>query len=429
MTSTSAPAPPWPAPTRRDPIDATVELPGSKSLMNRALVLAALADGPSTLTAPLRARDTWLMADALRALGVAVDEQPDGAWRITPPPALTGGSRVDCGLAGTVMRFVPPLAGLAVGDVHLDGDPRARERPMGTIITALRTAGVVIDDDGRGALPFRVVGAGAVRGGVITVDASHSSQFVSALLLAGARYDEGIDVRHDGKPVPSMPHIEMTITELRRRGVDVDDAEPNRWVVRPGPVDALDATIEPDLSNAAPFLAAALVTGGRVRVRRWPERTDQAGDELRSLLTMMGAQVQRDGEDLVVTGGGAIGGITADLHDVGELTPVVAALCALADSPSQLTGIAHLRGHETDRLAAISTELNQLGGRVTELADGLRIEPAPLLGGTFATYADHRMAHAGTVIGLAVDGVLVEDVATTAKTFPGFEVAWGRFVG
>jgi 3-phosphoshikimate 1-carboxyvinyltransferase len=332
MTSTDAAAPLWTAPTRREPIDATVELPGSKSLMNRSLVLAALADGPSTLQAPLHARDTRLMADAMRALGVQIEEQPDGAWRVDPPLRLRGPAYVDCGLAGTVMRFVPPVAGLATGTVDFDGDPRARDRPMGTMLTALRVLGVRADDEGRAALPFRVHGEGGVRGGVVTVDASGSSQFVSALLLAGARYDEGIDVRHEGKPVPSMPHIEMTLTELRRRGVDVDDAEPNRWVVAPGPVAALDVTIEPDLSNAAPFLAAALVTGGRVRVRRWPERTDQAGDELRTIMTLMGAEVARDGPDLVVTGADSIHGITADLHDVGELTPVIAALCALATS-------------------------------------------------------------------------------------------------
>jgi 3-phosphoshikimate 1-carboxyvinyltransferase len=429
MTSTDAPAPLWPAPTRREPIDASVELPGSKSLMNRSLVLAALADGPSTLQAPLRARDTELMAAALRALGVSVDEQSDGAWRVDPPQQLRGPAYVDCGLAGTVMRFVPPVAGLATGVVELDGDLRARERPMGTILDALRSLGIRIEDEGRAALPFRLHGRGSVHGGVLTVDASGSSQFVSALLLAGACYDTGLDLRHEGKPVPSMPHIEMTVTELRRRGVQVDDSEPNRWVVSPGTVAALDVTIESDLSNAAPFLAAALVTGGRVRVRRWPEHTDQAGDELRAIVALMGADVVRDGEDLVVTGSGRIEGITADLHDVGELTPVVAALCALAGSTSHLSGIAHLRGHETDRLAAISTEINRLGGRVTELPDGLRIVPAPLSGGTFATYSDHRMAHAGTVLGLAVDGVQVADVATTSKTFPGFASAWSRFVG
>ncbi|MDQ3629474.1 MAG: 3-phosphoshikimate 1-carboxyvinyltransferase [Actinomycetota bacterium] len=427
--SEPAQAPLWPAPRRSRPVDARISLPGSKSLTNRALVLAALADGPSVLGTPLLARDSRLMADALRALGVQVREDAaTGAWHVTPPAALRGPANVDCGLAGTVMRFLPPVAALCVGTVDVDGDPRARERPMDAIITALRSIGVRIDDDGRGALPFRLTGDGSVAGGVVTLDASGSSQFVSALLLAGARYDEGIDVRHVGKPVPSLPHIDMTVSQLRLRGVSVDTDEPNRWVVHPGPVAPYDVVIEPDLSNAAPFLAAALVTGGRVRVADWPEQTDQAGDELRSLLALMGAGVGRDGTDLVVTGGASIEGITADLHDVGELTPVIAALCALATSVSQLTGIAHLRGHETDRLAAVSTELNRLGGRVTELGDGLRIEPAPLHGGVFATYADHRMAHAGTVLGLAVDDVLVEDVATTAKTFPGFDAAWSRFL-
>ena len=415
----------WAAPYRPAPLDAVVALPGSKSLTNRALVLSALGDGPSLLSRPLRARDTVLMSQGLRALGVGVEEQ--GAdWRITPA-ALRGPAAIDCGLAGTVMRFLPPVAALADGCAHFDGDPRARERPMATVLEALRALGVDIRDGGRGALPFDVVGTGAVPGGVVEVDASASSQFVSALLLAGARYRDGIDVRHTGKPVPSMPHIEMTVTQLRLRGVEVDDSDANRWVVSPGPVTALDQEIEPDLSNAGPFLAAALVTGGRVRVRDWPPHTDQAGDRWRDVLSAMGADVRRDGSDLVVTAGPAIGGVSLDLHDVGELTPVVAALAALADSASVLSGIAHLRGHETDRLAAIAAELGALGSDVTVTADGLTIRPAPLHAGLFHTYADHRMAHAGTVLALAVPHLEVEDVDTTAKTFPGFVAAWERF--
>jgi 3-phosphoshikimate 1-carboxyvinyltransferase len=415
----------WPAPYRPQPLDAVVALPGSKSLTNRALVLAALADGPSLLSRPLRARDTELMSQGLQALGVGVDEQGTG-WRITPA-VLRGPADLDCGLAGTVMRFLPPVAALADGRVHFDGDPRARERPMATVLDALRGLGVSIRDDGRGALPFDVVGAAAVPGGVVEVDASASSQFVSALLLAGARYRDGVDVRHTGEPVPSMPHIEMTVTQLRLRGVQVDDSDPNRWVVAPGPVASLDQDIEPDLSNAGPFLAAALVTGGRVRVRDWPLRTDQAGDRWRDVLSAMGADVRRDGADLVVTAGPAIRGVSLDLHDVGELTPVVAALAALADAPSVLSGIAHLRGHETDRLAAIAAELGALGSDVTVTADGLAIRPAPLHGGLFHTYADHRMGHAGTVLALAVPQLEVEDVEATAKTFPGFAAAWERF--
>lgn len=420
-------ATPWQAPRRTIPLDATITLPGSKSLTNRALVLAALAEGPSTLRRPLLARDTCLMVAALRALGVRIDVSEDQErWQVTPSP-LRGPATIDCGLAGTVMRFVPPLAAMAEGSVDFAGDPRARERPMATVVRALCDLGVAVDDDGRGSLPFRVNGSGRVRGGVVTIDASESSQFVSALLLSGAAYDAGVDVRHQGKPVPSLPHVEMTVTQLRRRGVDVDDSEPNRWVVRPGPIAAVDTDIEPDLSSAAPFGAAALVTGGRCRLERWPPSTDQAGDALRGILTAMGAQVDRAGDDIVVTGCD-LDGVTLDLHDVGELTPVVAALCALAPSVSQLSGIAHLRGHETDRLSAIATQINGLGGRVTEPPDGLRIEPAPLHGGLFATYADHRMAHAGAVLGLAVDGVTLDDVDTAAKTFPGFASTWERFV-
>ncbi len=421
----------WPAPTAVRPLDATVALPGSKSLTNRALVLSALATSPSVLRRPLRARDSDLMADALRALGTGIEAGTDGdgsdAWRVTPG-RLRGPAEVDCGLAGTVMRFVPPVAALADGAVRFDGDPQARKRPMDQTLATLRDLGVEVDVGDRLGLPFTLRGRGCVRGGVVRLDASGSSQFVSALLLAGARFDEGVDVRHDGKPVPSLPHIEMTVTELRRRGVEVDDTGANRWVVGPGPIAPLDCDIEPDLSNAAPFLAAALVTGGRVRVLGWPERTDQAGDELRHLLAAMGADVRRDGADLVVTGGATVEPASLDLHDVGELTPVVAALCALAAGTSQLTGIAHLRGHETDRLAAVAAEVVALGGAVSALPDGLRIEARPLHAGRWHTYADHRMAQAGAVLGLAVPGVEVEDVATTAKTFPGFADSWTRLL-
>lgn len=422
---------PWPAPRSRGPVDVTVSLPGSKSLTNRALLLASIADGPSVVRRPLRSRDTLLMADALRALGTGID-QPTGLggsdgtdeWTVTPA-ALTGGAQVDCGLAGTVMRFVPPVAALASGDVAFDGDAHMRNRPVGEVLRSLRDLGVDVAGD---ALPFTVRGHGAVRGGRVVVDASGSSQFISALLLAGARYDEGVDVRHDGKPVPSLPHIDMTVTLLREHGVDVDDSDANRWAVAPGPVAAHDHEIEPDLSNAAPFLALAAVTGGRVRVRDWPRETTQAGDALREILTRMGCTVDLDDDGLTVQGADTIHGIDLDLHDVGELTPVVAALCALADSPSHLRGIAHIRSHETDRLAALRRELGGLGADVTEHPDGLELRPARLGGGLFRTYADHRMAHAGVVIGAAVDDVLVEDVATTGKTFPDFAPFWARLV-
>ena len=412
----------WPAPHATGPIHAAVSLPGSKSLTNRALVLAALGDGPSVVRRALRSRDTELMATALTALGSPVDTDGDD-WKVTPGP-IRGGATVDCGLAGTVMRFVPPVAALADGPVIFDGDPHARSRPMDEVLRGLRGLGAEIDDEGRGTLPITVQGHGGVRGGQVTIDASASSQFVSALLLAGPRYDEGVDVRHDGKPVPSLPHIDMTVQQLRLHGVVVDDSDANRWHVAPGPIRAVDVAIEPDLSNAAPFLAAGLVSGGSVRVRDWPRDTTQAGDALREILGLMGAQVSLSDDGLTVSGTGTIHGLDYDLHDVGELTPAVAALCALAESPSHLRGVAHIRGHETDRLSALATELNGLGGHVTEAPDGLTIRPAALVAGRFRTYADHRMAHAGVILGAAVDGVLVEDIGTTAKTFPGFAEAW-----
>jgi len=416
-------ADPWPAPRARGPVDAVVSLPGSKSLTNRALVLAALADGPSVVRRPLLSRDTTLMVGGLRAMGCAVDA--DGHdWTVTPG-SLHGPATVDCGLAGTVMRFLPPVAGLADGRVDFDGDPHMRNRPVGEVLTALRALGVDVTGDG---LPFGVTGTGAVPGGTVVIDASASSQFVSALLLAGARFDRGVDVRHDGKPVPSLPHIDMTVALLRDHGVDVDDSQPDRWTVAPGPIAARTRTIEPDLSNAAPFLALAAVSGGTVTVRDWPRATTQAGDALRGILAAMGCEVELTAAGLRVTGTGTIHGVDLDLHDVGELTPAVAALCALADSPSHLHGVGHVRGHETDRLAALARELGGLGADVTEHDDGLSFRPARLHGGMFETYADHRMAHAGVIVGAAVDDVRVADVGTTAKTFTDFPGAWAALL-
>ena len=403
-------------------------MPGSKSLTNRALVLAALADGPSTITGALRARDSLLMGRALISLGTTIHGlDTTGDVRVAPG-TLRGPAHVDCGLAGNVMRFVPPLAALADGDVRFDGDPRARVRPMGGVIEALEALGVEIDDDGRRTLPFTVKGTGSVRGGQVTIDASASSQFVSALLLCAARFDDGLVVRHRGAPVPSMPHIDMTVAMLRQHGVvvDVDAADPSAatWRVHPGTVRALDRAVEPDLSNAAPFLAAAVVTGGSVTVPSWPLRTTQPGDALRDLFAQMGARVERTEAGLRVSAGDRLLGLDADLHEVGELTPVLAVVCALAETPSRLRGIGHLRGHETDRLAALAQEITRLGGDVEETDDGLVIRPRALHAGIFETYDDHRMATAAAVLGLAVDGVQVVDVATTGKTLPDFVAMW-----
>ncbi|GAB16499.1 3-phosphoshikimate 1-carboxyvinyltransferase [Gordonia effusa NBRC 100432] len=407
-------------------LTATVELPGSKSLTNRALILAALADGASTISGTLRSRDTDLMLAALSALGVDVRVDPADSTRVTITPAPMHAAQIDCGLAGTIMRFLPPVAALATGTVNFDGDEQARTRPLHTILDALRALGVDIDG---AALPFTVTATGAVRGGEVTIDASASSQFVSGLLLSAAHFDNGIVVRHNGKPVPSMPHIDMTVDMLATAGVPVDRTEANTWRIAPGVIEAVDWEIEPDLSNAAAFLAAAAATGGTVSVPRWPATTTQPGAQIVDLLAQMGATSGLTDGLLSVTGPDRLAPLTADLRAVGELTPTIAALCALADGMSVLSGIGHLRGHETDRLAALSTEINRLGGDCTETADGLRIVGRPLHGGVWKSYADHRMATAGALIGLVVDGVGVEDIATTSKTLPDFPGMWSAMIG
>ncbi|QKV92658.1 3-phosphoshikimate 1-carboxyvinyltransferase [Streptomyces sp. NA02950] len=422
----------WPAPTADGAVDATVTVPGSKSVTNRGLILAALAAEPGWLRRPLRSRDTLLMAEALRAMGVGIEEGvgPDGGgevWRIIPA-GLHGPATVDVGNAGTVMRFLPPVAALADGPVRFDGDPRSHERPLHGVIDALRALGARIDDDGRGALPMTVHGGGALDGGPVRIDASSSSQFVSALLLSAPRFNQGVEVRHVGAALPSLPHIRMTVDMLRAVGARVDTAEAGGergvWRVAPSALLGRDLVVEPDLSNAAPFLAAALVTGGRVTIPDWPEHTTQPGDELRRIFVEMGGSCELTETGLTFTGTGRITGIDADLHEVGELTPVIAAVAALADSESVLRGIGHLRLHETDRLAALAKEINGLGGEVTETEDSLRIVPAPLRGGIFHTYEDHRLATAAAVIGLAVEDVQIENVATTAKTLPDFPGLW-----
>lgn len=422
----------WPAPVASGPVDATVAVPGSKSASNRALILSCLADGPSTLTGLLDARDTRLMADGLRALGAEIDvvaSSPVGNIDIVVQPhLLRGPAAIDVGLAGTVMRFLPPVAALAHGEIAFDGDEHARRRPMATVVESLKELGAEVRDRNRGLLPFTVVGRGAVRGGEVTVDASRSSQFISGLLLSAARFDSGVTVHHVGDPVPSMPHIDMTIAMLQEHGVHVFRAGPDVWHIDPHEIAAVDRRIEPDLSNAAPFLAAALVTGGRVTVSDWPVDTTQPGDALRDLLRRMGASVELSPEGLTVTGGPSISGIHVDMKDVGELAPSIAALAALADSPSRLTGIAHLRGHETDRLAALVAEITRLGGVARELPDGLEIDPSPLHGAHVQTYDDHRMATFAAIIGLRVPGVTVENVETTAKTLPGFTSRWSALV-
>ena len=468
----------WQAPAATGPVRARLRPPGSKSVTNRALVLAALAGGPTVITNPLRARDTRLMAGALRALGARIDdgENSDGtdgdgssadsggstsgggadgggadggetggrgdvaAWRVTPGhPA--GAATVDVGNAGTVLRFVPPVAALTAADVEFRGDDRAAARPVGPLLAALRELGAIIDDGGRGAVPFLVRGRGGISGGTVTLDASGSSQLVSGLLLSAPRYGKGAEIRHEGARVPSAPHIAMTVQMLRDAGAEVETGNrgrgsgprhsvPDFWRVHPGGLRPARVAVEPDLSNAVPFLAAALVTGGQVTIEGWPERTTQPAAQILDVLTRMGAACTPAGGGMQVTGTGTIRGLTADLGDISESAPVLTVLAALADSPSVFTGIGHMRRHESDRLAALAGEIGGLGGDVTERADGLEIRPRPLHGeGSFASHDDHRLVMAAAVLGLALPGGLrVADAATVGKTFPTFTRMWAAML-
>ncbi|MGB3230166.1 MAG: 3-phosphoshikimate 1-carboxyvinyltransferase [Mycobacterium sp.] len=416
----------WAAPSTDIPVHATVTVPGSKSQTNRALVLAALAadHGASTVSGALRSRDTDLMIGALRVLGFVVDASDTDSTELTVSGTLAPpGTSIDCGLAGTVLRFLPPVAALSTETVTFDGDEQARARPIAPLLDALRGLGVRVEGDG---LPFAVHGDGAVRGGTVEIDASASSQFVSGLLLSGAAFTEGLTIVHTGEPMPSAPHVAMTVSMLRDAGTDVDDSQPDRWRVSPGRIEARHWMIEPDLSNAVPFLAAAVVSGGAVRLTGWPTVSIQPAGTILSILKKLGATVRNGDSHLDVQGATAYGGIDVDLREVGELTPSVAALAALATegSVSRLRGIAHLRGHETDRLAALRTELTRLGGQCEETPDGLTITAQPLHAGLWQSYADHRMATAGAIIGLRVPGVEVDDIATTAKTMPDFPQLW-----
>ena len=457
------PAPLAPASSEAAGKNALVHIPGSKSLTNRYLLLAALANSPSYLRAPLHSRDSALMIEALRQLGAGIELVPTDSpfgpdVKVIPldfAQAQPHAVSIECGLAGTVMRFVPALAALLPGEFAFDGDPHARQRPMGPVLEGLRQLGVQVDcEQGENALPFvlRSPGLASSEGvseaPVVRIDASTSSQFVSALLLMAPRLPQGMVLVHEGSSVPSIPHIQMTVEALRQMGIRVQEHYPNqgneteggeyRWTVHPGSFPGFEMTIEPDLSNAGPFLAAAVVTGESVTIPHWPAPaadssagTTQVGDMWRELLPALGAQVRYAEGRLTVIGPAQLpeGDFSFDLSAGGELAPTMAAACAFVKGRVELTGIAHLRGHETDRLAALAAEINRLGGTAHDTADSLVIEAlipaaaeaAPVLA---RTYDDHRMATFAAVIGLRRPNVVVQNVATVAKTMPEFTAMW-----
>lgn len=416
----------WLPPSTSKHITATVAVPGSKSLTNRYLVLAAIAETNSVIRGWLHSRDTRLMLEALRALGADVDEV-DGDLHITPIGFSSQGSAptaaIDCGLAGTVMRFVPPLAAASGREVVIDGDEAARARPMGVTIDSLRRLGADITSTD-GSLPLTIGGDSVLRGGHLAIDASGSSQFVSGLLLAAPLMPLGIDLQHEGEPLPGRAHIAMTLEVLADAGIDVSEPDPDHWIVEPGLPRGLDVMVEPDLSNAAAFLGAALATGGTVTIEDWPAHTTQAGDGFRAIAEAFGGTVTLDRSGLTVTGPKKLRPVDLDLSAIGELTPVVAALAALAPGTSHLTGIGHLRGHETDRLSALRRELGAVGVEVEEHPTSLTITGSHLRPALWHTYDDHRMVMAGAIIGLKAKRLVIENVATVAKTLPEFAELW-----
>ena len=417
----------WSAPFRASkPISGAINIPGSKSVTNRALVLSALASSPSTLRKGLRSRDTDLMIKALSSLGVEIEIEED-LWQITPAP-LMGPAGIDVGNAGTVMRFLPPLAALANGLISFDGDPRSHQRPLGPVIKALESLGVSIEHQGRYSLPLVINGAGYITGGEAEIDVSASSQFLSSLLLVAPLMKQGLRIKNVGKSLPSKPHIEMTIAMLAQYGAVVDTSIANQWSIKPTKLFGVDLVIEPDLSNAAVFMAAPILCGGEVIIKDWPRKTTQPGDQLRQIFSDMGGEIDFVDQGLRVRSTGQIRGIDIDLGDVGELTPVIAALACFANSPSNLRGIGHLRLHETDRLSALKNELTALGAQVIEEESALRINPMPMKAGVFRTYEDHRLATAGALIGLAVKGVEVENIETTRKTITDFPALWSQLL-
>ena len=422
----------WSAPFRSGltaaskPISAIVTIPGSKSATNRALILAALATTPSRIRKPLSSRDTDLMVEGLQSLGCKIEQikTDQGFDYQVIPGKLTGPTQIDVGNAGTVMRFLPPIAALATGLIHFDGDERSHQRPIGPVLSALEQLGVSVEHNNKYKLPITINGAGKIKGGTVEIDASASSQFVSALLLVAPATQEGITIKNIGSSLPSAPHIEMTIQMLEKFGATVQRTT-SSWSVKPCQLIGQDLVIEPDLSNAAPFMAAAMICGGSVQVSDWPLSTTQPGDQLRSIFTKMGAKVELNASGLTITGSGKIDGIDIDLGDVGELTPSIAAVASLATTPSALRGISHLRLHETDRLSALANEINNLGGSVIEGPGDLIIKPGKMNASQiFRSYEDHRMATAGAIIGLAVEGVIVENIETTRKTLSDFPGMW-----
>ncbi|MFU0663421.1 3-phosphoshikimate 1-carboxyvinyltransferase [Gardnerella vaginalis] len=439
----------WEAPYANHQLKSCVEVPGSKSLSNRYLILAAMGAKPVVLQGLLRSRDTELMINALSVFGVRSESlNNDGTkLRVIPPEdgvfRVPDNAEVYCGLAGTVMRFVAALALFADNSVRFDGDEQAYARPMKPVLDGLEQLGARVEYHGEvGFLPFTVTPPSReiLKNNfkkIVRIDSSSSSQFISALLLVGSRIPGGLELEHIGETLPSMPHIRMTMDDICKAGGTTTMTSNAIWHVKESKITLANAvTIEPDLSNAAPFLGAALIAGGSVSIPNWPLSTTQPGGLLPEILEKMGAKIsfEKTGDDAGIMRVESDGEIKAiphlDLSAAGEIAPSIAAILAFADGPSELHGIAHLRGHETNRLQALVKELNRVGIVAKELEDGIRIEPSNHImhGEVMETYADHRMATFAAMLGLRIENIRVKNIATTRKTIPDFPGMWHKML-
>ncbi|MGQ0745039.1 MAG: 3-phosphoshikimate 1-carboxyvinyltransferase [Acidimicrobiales bacterium] len=401
------------------PPDVSITVPGSKSITNRALVVAALAAGRSDLSKVLISDDTDAMLRSLRRLGLRAEADIPACrvevngWdgRVPPGPAT-----VDVRQAGTAARFLPPLLALGQGTYTVDGSSQMRSRPLADLVAALRELGVAVKGDG---LPLDVVATGGVRGGQVTVGGSATSQFLSGLLLSGPYFSEGLDLIAAGHTV-SRPYLALTVATMASFGVNVEVQDGRRFRVRPGQrYSGTRFAIEPDASAACNFFAAAAITGGRVRVNGLGRNSVQGDLRFVDVLERMGAEVRRtDGFIEVV--GHPLEGVEEDLADFSDAAPTLAVTAAFASTPTRITGIGFIRRKESDRVGNVVAELRRCGIGAKEEPDGMVIHPGNPKPAVVHTYDDHRMAMAFSLFGLVAEGIAISDPSCVAKTFPGF---------
>ncbi|MFH1923429.1 MAG: 3-phosphoshikimate 1-carboxyvinyltransferase [Planctomycetota bacterium] len=404
------------------PLSGSIRPPGSKSITNRALVCAALADGESVLTGALDSEDTRVMIDALGQLGLTVGHDANAhTIRVLGSAGRLPAAEADLYVAnsGTTLRFLTAMVALAHGVYRLDGTPRMRQRPIGDLLDALRQLGADVESQSPGGCPPVVVRAGGLPGGRATVAGSISSQFLSGLLMAAPCAAGPVELVVEG-PLVSKPYVEMTLAVMSAFGVQVEVENLQHFLVPAGrPYQARRYEIEPDASAASYFFAAAAVTGGEVTVEGLTRGSLQGDVAFCDCLAQMGCEVRYGVQSITVVGK-ALRGIDVDMNPISDTVQTLSAVALFADGPTTITGVAHIRHKETDRIRAMATELRKLGAQVDERPDGLKIVPGSLRSAQLDTYDDHRMAMSLAVVGLALPGVVIRDPGCTAKTYPRF---------